>query len=1296
MSSQEQKFYGSIFKTLDPKGTGLISGLAAKPLLEASGLPLNVLGEVWNLSDAENTGFLNQFGFCVAMRLIAHAQQGDEVSIKNANLLAPLAKFGTIQVNNTGSGVLKSHLKQNLSPSPQPRIASSNSVSSNTSNASSTNLIVPLLSSVQASNFGAMFDKTTSNKGVLSGNEAKQIFLKARLPIPILENIWNLVDQNENGQLTKPQFIVAMHLIQCFMNKSLAVLPSALSDQLWKVAESACSTTQQSQLSPPAVPLPRSNIQPVATNPVAIPPAAATSPISSLSTNLNTWIMSSQQKKQYGAIFDTLDTEKKSFISSGTVANFLMTSKLSNQILANIWELANLDQSDNFTKQEFSIAMYLVQKKLAGYDLPDETPSELIQSSTIENELKPQPSQYQSVQPPQNFETVQRNSAPQRTASHMDDLLGIFQTVQPVQPQSSAPLPELPTQQQHHQQPPPPAPSSRLSNSFTVDNTNMNANFVPTSSFGKGLQKSATIAETNNDESSSSDDDDGPENLDLPRVRGTPPAIPGRSNKPHFESVENISTPSPINYDAIKAVNENPSSPSMFSNQPSIGSFTNTAAAATGAAIGAAVGFTGAALGSFSNSASTDNSRDISNQITQTSVDIGNYSNQINSLSKQASIVSSKKDKAQNDLNKLLKSKDDMLVKLNQLKELNEKETQQVLEVQNLMIKSKDENDQLQKDLSIAEANYHAQQTKKEQLQALYDESQKANQSQKEKLGTLNIESQDLNQQIEEFENKLRQSNNLLAVTQQQVATQETANEELKLKVNEISNSIFQVDQKQQLLLTKIGQLNDENLDLHEKHTDLSIQSANKNIDYSQTFAHAASKGLVNDEDVEEGEGDKEVPTASLDDFDDLDIAKKSSVIPEPSVTNSENSNLMSEALTENTSSTQLESNEGTSNVGVTPTTDFTLPFNSPHSTHSTTSSTINNPSQSVRGEQEDGANDEHKDVEQVSASSTIEESVPLSSQILPESAIEESDEANNKYVHDVEGPDKSESFEFVNHPQEKEVEKAAIVPSKEEVATVAAAFPPIQQLEPLDDDTSSDDDFQDANVKPVDVPAQIEVPVEVPVAAPVEDFAEDLAKAPVEPVEDIQTEGAEIKTVPSGNNNPFGQHNFDDLTPAVDNGPLMFDDLGLETAQVEPTNTEFDSAANTSFSNVGFSFSTANNNIEDGLTTAAVNDGDDWEQVFAGFGNDPNLQPAQIEENSAVYDSSFSEPTAFSYTASAPIVQHAVENVQGTSSVFSNAQKLAIEELSDMGFNEDEAISALQQHNWSIDDASNYLLDKA
>lgn len=1209
----------------------MVSGGVSRPLLEASGLPLPTLGMVWNLADPENAGHLTLFNFCIVMRLIAHAQQGDPISVDSANKVAPLAKFKTIKVNNTGSGILKSS-------SNDSRVSSVNSSMSNLNVPS-----IPVLLPAQVESFGTMFDKTTPN-GILPGDQAKNIFLKARLPIQVLERIWAAVDQSERGELTRPQFIVAMHLIQCFMNKSMTVMPTTIPDQIWEVAQNSNRIGRNASNSTVGSPSPVSH-QPV------LQQQLSGGAVSSNKTNLNTWIMSKQQKEQYGAIFETLDVNKTGSITGGEVANFLMTSKLPSADLATIWELSNLDQGDEFTKQEFSIAMYLIQKKLAGYELPIDTPIELIQSSALDFQQQNIPPPTSLQQNHQTFDSAKESSAPQRSASHMDDLLGIFKTAEPMPPANPTatnfgiPPPPAPMSRVQHQ-PAPPAPTSR--NATLTD-----SHFVPASNYGKNLMVE------------SSDDDDGPENLDVPRMRD-PPAIPGRSNKPHFDSSDNIpmvaqqkSVVPQSNYDALKSVGN--SQFTAFTSQPSsntasaIGTgFSNVSAAGAGIAA-AAIGFTGAtesrSIGSSSN--------DVTNQLGNTSVDIANYSNQINSLSKQTSAVSGKKEKAQQELAKMLKTKETILGKLNQLRALHEQESQQVLEVQNMMLQAKQEVDELNQELSVAEASYHAEQTQLDKLQSEYDDSQKISQTLKERLGTLNAESIDLKTQIEEFTSRAAQASNMLAVSQQQIVVQESQNEDLKAKIEELKNSIFQIESQHNDILAKSAQLEDSQLELHEAHTDASVSLAEKSVAFSVAAAAAAAVGIHvsgDDDNDDNTKGDKEVsevPTASLDDFDESEFTSAAPVqskeITTPvqkqvetmsDVSSPTGTNGMSNTIQTDTTPTQTIDDEEMEPAQEQ--SQFALPFNIPHSE---TSSTQNNPSQSVRDDLEAPA----------SPASTINEDDSNHSGDSPQTPAVSRTPGEN-----------GESFEMVNHsdatqssaqmPAEStnteidetvtDVPSTAIeagVTEENELSTPSFVSAPVV----VEQESNSSDDFQDAD---------------------------DLAPA----IEDNNGED-ETTTI---SKNPFSNSDAATGTTPDAQENDMFDDLGLEEAAVEDDAEKVAGFGASKLPlNSGFSFSQTDS------AAIATTDGDDWEQVFAGFGNDPTLQPAILENDNlqSQFTQHITPESDFTTVA---------HSTSATSGGLSQSQKLAIEELKGMGFGETESISALENCGWNIDDASNFLLD--
>ncbi len=63
---------------------------------------------------------------------------------------------------------------------------------------------------------------------------------------------------------------------------------------------------------------------------------------------------------------------------SGDVARQeLMKSKLPNSVLRRIWALADIDEDGMLDRDEFAVAMFLIDHKLAGNDLPETLPDQV-------------------------------------------------------------------------------------------------------------------------------------------------------------------------------------------------------------------------------------------------------------------------------------------------------------------------------------------------------------------------------------------------------------------------------------------------------------------------------------------------------------------------------------------------------------------------------------------------------------------------------------------------------------------------------------------------------------------------------------------------------------------------------------------------------------------------------------------------------------------------------------------------------------------------------------------------------
>lgn len=59
----------------------------------------------------------------------------------------------------------------------------------------------------------------------------------------------------------------------------------------------------------------------------------------------------------------------------------MVKSRLPNSVLGKIWKLSDVDKDGNLDMDEFALAMYLIEIKLANNDLPSELPEHLIPPS---------------------------------------------------------------------------------------------------------------------------------------------------------------------------------------------------------------------------------------------------------------------------------------------------------------------------------------------------------------------------------------------------------------------------------------------------------------------------------------------------------------------------------------------------------------------------------------------------------------------------------------------------------------------------------------------------------------------------------------------------------------------------------------------------------------------------------------------------------------------------------------------------------------------------------------------------
>ncbi|KAF4154300.1 hypothetical protein CNMCM6936_006203 [Aspergillus lentulus] len=433
LTPEEKRVFYQLFQAADTTNLGVITGEVAVPFFEKTKLAPETLGLIWQIADKENRGLLTPSGFGVVLRLIGHAQAGRAPTEELALQPGPLPKFEGVVVEPT---------------SPTSRSA------------------------------GA-----TSPPPV--GDIAKQIFERARLPNEILGRIWNLADTKQRGALDATEFIIAMHLLTSYKSGAMRGIPQTLPPGLYEAAARRgpvrTSVGARPALDVPPVPaIPRQFTGPQRTQ-SPLNRSQFGTPLTAQSTG-GDWLIMPAEKAQFDTIFGTIDTAKLGVITGDQAVGFFMKAQLPEEVLAQIWDLADIDADGQLTKDEFAVAMYLVRSQRTGKEpLPQTLPPALIPPSMR------RPTTAQAVPAP--VAAPAALSPPPSVRSAADDLFGLDAFSAPAAPAA----PQVP-QSTGGSNTPFQTPGSPTSRASPAANSTTFKPFIPTSSFGQSLQPQITGA----------------------------------------------------------------------------------------------------------------------------------------------------------------------------------------------------------------------------------------------------------------------------------------------------------------------------------------------------------------------------------------------------------------------------------------------------------------------------------------------------------------------------------------------------------------------------------------------------------------------------------------------------------------------------------------------------------------------------------------------------------------------------------------------------------------------------------
>uniref|UniRef100_A0AAQ5YY25 Epidermal growth factor receptor pathway substrate 15 n=1 Tax=Amphiprion ocellaris TaxID=80972 RepID=A0AAQ5YY25_AMPOC len=185
--------------------------------------------------------------------------------------------------------------------------------------------------------FDSIFDSLGPVGGMLSGEKVKPVLLNSKLPVDILGRVWELSDLDRDGMLDKDEFSVAMYLVY----RALEGEPVPMS------------------LPPPLV-----------------PPSKRKKP----------WVVSPADKTKYDELFSKTDGDMDGLVSGPEVRDIFLKTGLPSATLARIWELCDIGDIGKLTREQFALALHLINLKLTkGLDPPQSLSPEMIPPSDRQN-----------------------------------------------------------------------------------------------------------------------------------------------------------------------------------------------------------------------------------------------------------------------------------------------------------------------------------------------------------------------------------------------------------------------------------------------------------------------------------------------------------------------------------------------------------------------------------------------------------------------------------------------------------------------------------------------------------------------------------------------------------------------------------------------------------------------------------------------------------------------------------------------------------------------------------------------
>ncbi|KAF0760905.1 epidermal growth factor receptor substrate 15-like 1 isoform X1, partial [Aphis craccivora] len=325
----------AIILPVDPTNKGNIGAMDAANFLKKSGLSQVVLSQIWDLSDPTAKGFLTKQGFFVALKLIALAQAGQEISMLNITQQTIPPNMGEAS-KLIASKVLTTGLVTSV-----------------------TNMNDWSMKPSERMNYDKMFESLRPVNGTVAGDKVKGLLIDSKLSVDTLGKIWDLADMDKDGKLDQHEFAVAMHLVYKALEKY--AIPSVLPTELLPPAKRKGIMANSPV---PVLPVLSSS---ATSNLVKQPPKRPITPsIGLVPLPTTTWVVTVEEKARYDSMFLESDVDMDGFVSGPEIKDR---------------SLCDINQHGKLDMEQFSLAMWLVERKLKGIDPPNTLSPEMVPPS---------------------------------------------------------------------------------------------------------------------------------------------------------------------------------------------------------------------------------------------------------------------------------------------------------------------------------------------------------------------------------------------------------------------------------------------------------------------------------------------------------------------------------------------------------------------------------------------------------------------------------------------------------------------------------------------------------------------------------------------------------------------------------------------------------------------------------------------------------------------------------------------------------------------------------------------------